>query len=74
MTALQTRASQQFITAMGSMVENPSAMEQVLSYIEWMKNPSNLPMITMEELEQNGMPLHTAMDKLRAKARAFYQV
>lgn len=73
MTALQTRASRQFITAMGTMVENQSAVEQVLCYIEWMKNPSNLPMITMDELEQNGMPLHTAMDQLRTKARAYYQ-
>jgi len=58
---------------MGSMVENQSAMEQVLCYIEWLKRPSNLPMITVEELEKNGMPLHVAMDKLRDKARTFYQ-
>lgn len=73
MTAVQTQASRQFITAMGSMVESPSAMEQVLAYIEWLKRPSILPMITMEELEKNGMPLDTAMDKLREKARVFYQ-
>ena len=30
-----------------------------------------LPMITMEELEQHGMPLHTAMDKLREKAMQY---
>ena len=29
--------------------------------------------ITIEHLERNGMPLHEAMDKLRAKARAYYQ-
>ena len=73
MTAVQTRASKQFISAMGSMVENPSAMEQVLYYIEWLKQQHEAPMITMEELEQNGMPLHVAMDKLREKARAYYQ-
>lgn len=73
MTTVQTRASQQFINAMGPMVENPSAMEQVLCYIEWLKRPSNLPMITMEELDRNGMPLHAAMDRLRDKAKEFYQ-
>ena len=73
MTAVQTRASKQFISAMGSMVENPSAMEQVLCYIELMKQQAAPSVITMEELEKNGMPLHVAMDKLREKARAYYQ-
>ena len=72
MTAVQTVASKRFISAMGSMVENQVAMDQVLSYIEWMKRPANLPMITMEQLEQNGMPLHVAMNKLRDKAREYY--
>jgi len=73
MTAVQTAVSKRFISAMGSMVENQSAVDQVLSYIEWMKHPSNFPMITMEKLEENGMPLHVAMDKLRDKARKYYQ-
>lgn len=73
MTAVQTKASRQFISAMGSMVENQSAVEQVLCYIEWLKRPANLPMVTMDELEKHGMPLQTAMNKLRDKARDFYQ-
>ena len=47
MTAVQTQASRQFITAMGSMVESPSAMEQVLAYIEWLKRPSILLNVTV---------------------------
>ena len=73
MTAVQTQASRQFISAMGPMVESPSAMEQVLYYIEWMKHQPVTPMITMEELNKSGMPLHVAMDKLREKARKYYQ-
>lgn len=30
------------------------------------------PIITQEELDQKGMPLHQAMNKLREKAREFY--
>ena len=74
MTAIQTQASKQFLTAMGTMVENPSAMQQVIYYINWMKKQPEIPVITMKELEENGMPLHTAMEKLRNKARKFYQV
>ena len=73
MTAIQTQASRQFLTAMGPMVENQAAMQQVLYYIEWMKHQPAIPTITMDELEQNGMPLSVAMNQLREKARLYYQ-
>ena len=70
---MQAMASDRFIAAMGSMVEDVAAVDRVMSYIEWMKQPANLPQITMYELEKNGMPLHEAMNRLREKARAYYQ-
>ena len=73
MSTLQTMASNRFLTAMGPMIEDATAMNRVMSYIEWMKQPSSVPQITMCELERNGMPLHEAMNRLREKARAYYQ-
>ena len=73
MSTLQAVASNRFLTAMGPMIEDAAAMNRVMSYIEWMKQPSNLPQITMYDLEKNGMPLHQAMNRLREKARAYYQ-
>ena len=32
-----------------------------------------IEVMTIEEADQHGMPLHQAMDKLREKARTFYQ-
>lgn len=48
-------------------------MKEVLEYIERIKLQPLRKQITMEELDEKGMPLHQAMDKLREKARAFYQ-
>jgi hypothetical protein len=48
-------------------------MNAVLEYIESIKIQPLHKQITMEELDKNGMPLHQAMDKLREKAREFYQ-
>ena len=73
MTAVQTQASKQFLAAMGPMVEDKAAMQQVLLYISTMRRQAELPVMTIEEAEQHGMPLHQAMDKLREKARTFYQ-
>lgn len=73
MSTMQAMASNRFLTAMGPMIEDATAMNRVLSYIEWMKQPVNTPQITMYELEKNGMPLHQAMSQLREKARAYYQ-
>ena len=73
MSTLQAVASNRFLTAMGSMIEDTVAMNRVMSYIEWMKQPTNTPQITLYELEKNGMPLHEAMNKLREKACAYYQ-
>lgn len=73
MSTLQAVASNRFLTAMGLMIEDTVAMNRVMSYIEWMKQPTNTPQITMYELEKNGMLLHEAMNKLREKARAYYQ-
>ena len=57
MSTMQAVASNRFLTAMGSMIEDAAAMDRVLSYIAWMKQPVNTPQITMYELEKNGMPL-----------------
>ena len=73
MTAVQTQASKQFLAAMGPMVEDKAAMQQVLLYISTMRRQAELPTMTIEEAEQHGMPLHEAMDQLREKARIFYQ-
>ncbi|MBR4432003.1 MAG: hypothetical protein IKS76_02245 [Paludibacteraceae bacterium] len=73
MTAVQTQASNQFLTAMGPMIEDKKAMQQVLFYISTMRRKAELPTMTIEEANQHGMPLHQAMDKLREKARVFYQ-
>ena len=73
MTAVQTQASKQFLAAMGPMVEDEAAMQQVLFYISTMRRQTELPMMTIDEADQHGMPLHEAMDRLREKARIFYQ-
>ena len=73
MTAVQTQASKQFLAAMGPMVEDKAAMQQVLFYISTMRRQTELPMMTIDEADQHGMPLHEAMDRLREKARIFYQ-
>ena len=73
MSATQAIATDRFLKAMGSMVENETIMNEVLGYIEYIKDRPQYPQITMAELEQSGMPLHQAMEQLRAKARAFYQ-
>ena len=73
MSAAQAVASNRFLVAMGSMIEDEDKMNEVLEYIESIKVRPLYPSITVEELEKNGMPLHQAMDQLRDKARAFYQ-
>ena len=74
MSVTQTIASKRFISAMGSMVEDEKMLNEVLGYIEYIKLRPAYPQITQAQLDANGMPLHEAMDQLRAKARAFYQV
>lgn len=71
MSAAQALASNRFIDAMGSMIEDEKMMSDVLGYIEYIKYKPAYPQITMSELERNGMPLHQAMNQLREKARAF---
>ena len=73
MSAAQAIASKRFLNAMGSMVEDEQRLNEVLAYIESIKIRPLCETKTVEELEQNGMPLHQAMDKLREKARAFYE-
>jgi hypothetical protein len=73
MSAAQAIASSRFLTAMGPMIQDEKKMNEVLGYIEYIKLRPIYPQITMEELEQNGKPLHQAMNQLREKARAFYQ-
>ena len=48
-------------------------MNEVLAYIESIKIQPLRKQITLEELDKRGMPLHQAMDKLREKAREYYQ-
>ncbi len=74
MSAAQTIAADRFLAAMGSMIEDDRMMSEVLGFIELMKQRPQYPQITIPELEANGMPLHQAMDKLREKARVYYQV
>lgn len=73
MSAAQAIATSRFLTAMGPMIEDEQKMNEVLEYIESIKIKPLYPRITQEELAKNSMPLHQAMDKLREKARAFYQ-
>ena len=73
MSAEQAIASSRFLTAMGPMIKDEAAMQQVLLYISTMRRQAELPVMTIEEAEQHGMPLHEAMDQLREKARIFYQ-
>ena len=73
MSAAQAIASSRFLTAMGPMIEDEQKMNEVLEYIESIKAQQLYPQITPEELSENSMPLHQAMDKLREKARTFYQ-
>ena len=73
MSAAQAIASSRFLTAMGPMIEDEVKMNKVLDYIESIKIQPIYPRITQEELDENSMPLHQAMDKLREKARAFSQ-
>ena len=72
MSTAQQIASTRFLNAMGPMVEDQKAMQQVLYCIELIKHQPEAPFITLDELEQNGMPLHTAMSLLRKKAHDFY--
>ena len=73
MSTAQAIASSRFLTAMGPMIEDEQKMNEVLEYIESIKAQQLYPQITPEELSENSMPLHQAMDKLREKARAFYR-
>lgn len=73
MSAAQAIASERFLKVMGPMIEDEQAMNMVLEYIESIKVLPLRKQITLEELDQKGMPLHEAMNKLREKAREFYQ-
>lgn len=73
MSAAQAVASRRFLRAMGPMIEDEKKMTEVLEYIESIKLRPIHQQITMSQLEENGMPLHQAMDQLREKARAYYQ-
>ncbi len=73
MSAVETIASSRFLTAMGPMIKDEQKMNAVMEYIESIKIQPLRKQITLEELDKKGMPLHQAMDKLREKARAFYQ-
>ena len=73
MSAAQAIASSRFLTAMGPMITDEQKMNAVMEYIESIKAFPSYKQISIEELDRNGMPLHQAMDKLREKAREFYQ-
>ena len=73
MSVIEAIASSRFLTAMGPMIKDEQKMNAVMEYIESIKVQPLRKQITLEELDKKGMPLHQAMDKLREKARAFYQ-
>jgi len=65
MSAAQAMASQQFLRAMGPMINDEQKVTRVMRLITYMRETEDqLPMITETELE-NCMPLDEAMSQLR---------
>ena len=53
------------------MVNDEKKMQQVIFFINSMRNEQVLPQMSFEELEKY-VPLDVAFDKLRDKARKYY--
>lgn len=71
MSTAQLQATERFLEAMGPMVNDEKKMQQVIFFINSMRNEQVLPRMSFEELEEC-MPLDVAFDKLRGKAREYY--
>ncbi len=71
MSKAQLQATERFLEAMGPMVNDEKKMQQVIFFINSMRNEQVLPRMSFEELEEC-MPLDVAFDKLRGKAREYY--
>ena len=73
MSTAQAVTGQRLVNAMGPLVDDESAIRQVLYCIELIKHQPTIPIITESELARNGMPLQSAMNRLRQRAYEFYQ-
>ena len=71
MSTAQLQATERFLEAMGPMVNDEKKMQQVIFFINSMRNEQVLPQMSFEELEKY-VPLDVAFDKLRDKARKYY--
>lgn len=71
MSTAQLQATERFLEAMGSMVNDEKKMQQVIFFINSMRKEQVLPQMSFEELEEC-MPLDVAFDKLRDKARKYF--
>ena len=71
MSTAQLQATERFLEAMGPMVNDEKKMQQVIFFINSMRNEQVLPRMSFEELEKY-VPLDVAFDKLRDKARKYY--
>ncbi len=71
MSALQMAASQQFIQAMGPMINNPIKMSQIMSYIEYLKL-SDVPTLSDEEASKL-IPFDVVTEHLHQMVHEYYQ-
>ena len=71
MSTAQLQATERFLEAMGPMVNDEKKMRQVIFFINSMRKEQVLPQMSCEELEEC-VPLDVAFDKLRDKARKYY--
>lgn len=71
MSTAQLQATERFLEAMGPMVNDEKKMQQVIFFINSMRKETVLPQMSFEELEKY-VPLDVAFDKLRDKARKYY--
>ena len=71
MSTAQLQATERFLEAMGPMVNDEKKMRQVIFFINSMRKETVLPQMSFEELEEC-VPLDVAFDKLRDKARKYY--
>ncbi|MCQ2310868.1 MAG: hypothetical protein MJZ64_03860 [Paludibacteraceae bacterium] len=71
MSATQMAASQQFIHAMGPMIDNPVKMAQILNYIEYLK-VSDVSELSDEAVAKL-IPFDTVVSHLHQKVHEYYQ-
>lgn len=71
MSTAQVKATERFLEAMGPMVLDEKKMQQVIFFINSMREEQVLPQMSFEELDEC-MPLDTAFNKLRDNAHNYY--